>query len=161
MIYATVGTMHLDFGRLVRALDGIGEATGERIVVQTGMGRTIPTHCEHFDFRPREAIEPLLAEARVVITHAGIGSAIDALRHEKPLLVAPRLRKYGEHNNDHQLDLARAIERRGWGRLVLDMAELAGHCAAPPPAHTEYRPARAPLIAAVRGSLGELIAGRG
>lgn len=156
MIFVTLGTMHLDFARLVRKMDAIAAASGERVIMQIGLGKTLPKHCEHFAFRPRDEIAHLIRESRLVVTHAGIGSVIDALHAQRPLIVAPRLRRYGEHNNDHQLDLAEAVQRRGWGRMVLDMDELDALCADPPPAHLGYAPARHALIGALRLSIAEL-----
>ena len=155
MIYATVGTMYLDFPRLIHAMDAIAKDTGELVIIQRGMGSTVPAHCEHFDFKPREEIQALQAEARLIVCHGGIGSVIDALHAGKPLLVVPRLKRHGEHNNDHQLDIAQAVERRGWGKAVLDIAELARSCAHPPPAKGQYRPDSERLIAFVRGAIEE------
>jgi len=149
MIFVTLGTMHLDFARLVRKMDEIAARTDERVVIQTGLAATLPTHAEHFAFKPREEISALIVESRLVVTHAGIGSVIDTLKAERPLIVVPRLRRFGEHNNDHQLDLAQAVETRGWGRRVLEIADLDALCAKPPPAHRNYAPAKAPLIATV------------
>ena len=47
MIYVTVGTMFLDFPRLIRKMDAIAEQTGERTIIQIGMGASTPEHCEH------------------------------------------------------------------------------------------------------------------
>ena len=161
MIYVTVGTMHLEFARLIRKMDEIARVTGEKTVVQTGMNTVLPKDCEHFDFKPREEVEAIQREARVVVAHAGIGSVIDALKAERPLIVVPRLKRFGEHNSDHQLDLARAVERRGWGRVVTDIDELEDACAHPPPAHTNYSPAKDELIRAVRATIEEALAKRG
>ncbi|HOZ47159.1 MAG TPA: glycosyltransferase [Candidatus Hydrogenedentes bacterium] len=150
MIYVTVGTMFLDFPRLINAVDRIAQDTGERVVLQKGMGTTIPKHCECFDFKPRDEILALQAEARVIVCHAGIGSVMDALEARRPMIVVPRLKAFGEHMNDHQLDIAQAVERRGWGRMVRDMGELPGACRNPPPVPHDYRPARHRLVAAVR-----------
>lgn len=146
MIYVTVGTMFLDFPRLIHAMDAIARDSGERIVVQTGMGATLPTYCEYFDFKPRNEVLAIQREARVVVCHAGIGCVSDALRMKRPLVVVPRLKRYNEHMNDHQMDLARAVEARGWGRVVYDANDLADACANPPPAHESYTPASASLI---------------
>lgn len=158
MIYATVGTMFLDFPRLIRAMDAIARDTNERVVVQTGMGKTLPVHCEHFDFKPREEVLEIQRGARVVVCHAGIGCVSDALRMGRPLIVVPRLKKFGEHMNDHQLDLARAVQSRGWGRVILDVAELAQACADPPPPAANYAPASAPLIADLKAFVDQLAA---
>ncbi len=153
MIYATVGTMYLDFPRLIHAMDEVASMSGERVVIQTGMGNTLPEHCEHFDFKSREEVLALQAEARVIVCHAGIGSVIDALQVKKPLIVVPRLKQFDEHNNDHQLELAEAVARRGWGRCIQDISELAEACAHPPEAYTEYAPAKQALIDHLRASL--------
>lgn len=150
MIYVTVGTMFLDFPRLIAAMDAIAAASGERVVLQRGMGSCPAPHCEVFDFRPHDDVIALNREARLVVTHAGIGCVRDALNTRRPLIVVPRLKAHGEHMSDHQVDIARAVERRGWGRVVLDVTLLAEACASPPPAVEDYTPNRSRLIASIR-----------
>jgi UDP-N-acetylglucosamine transferase subunit ALG13 len=145
--------MFLDFPRLIQKMDAIAAATGESVLVQTGMSATLPRHADHFDFRPHDEVRALQREARLVVAHAGIGCVRDALEAARPLVVVPRLRRYREHLNDHQLDLARAVERRGWGRMVLDVDDLDAFCAEPPPAVTGYQPSREPLVAALRATV--------
>ncbi|MBI5094226.1 MAG: beta-1,4-galactosyltransferase [Candidatus Hydrogenedentes bacterium] len=156
MIYATLGTMFLDFARLVRAMDAIAEATNEHVIVQTGLCRVTPVRCEYFDFKPRDEAQRIQRDARVIVCHAGIGSVMDALEARRPFVVVPRLKRFGEHLNDHQLDLAEAVQRRGWGRMVLDIGDLAAACANPLPAPADYLPAREPLLAAVRRTVDRL-----
>lgn len=150
MIYGTVGTHDSDFGRFINALDAIAASTGERVVIQTGLSRTRPVHAEHFAFKPREDVLAIQREARVIVCHAGIGSIIDAMKAGKPLIVVPRLKRFDEHNTDHQLDIARAVERRGWGKAITDIDELAALCADPPDPTTHYMPDRNRLIRTVR-----------
>ena len=47
----------------------------------------------------------LFKEAEIVITHAGVGNIIYGLEQHKKMIVAARLEKYGEHVNDHQLQI--------------------------------------------------------
>ncbi len=159
MIYVTLGTMYLDFPRLVRRIDAIAAETGEKTIIQTGLGKTLPQHCEHFDFKPREEAMALQRESRIIICHAGIGSVIDALEAGRPLLVVPRLKRFREHNNDHQVDLARAVQARGWGRMILDTNDLDEACAQPPPAHKNYTPDKPRLIDAVRETIQNSVRG--
>lgn len=159
MIYVTLGTMFMDFPRLVRAMDTVARDTGEQVVIQLGLSKTFPLHAAYFDFLPHDEVLALQKHARLVVAHAGIGVTVDALNLGRPLLLVPRLHRFGEHMNDHQLDLARAVERRGWGRMVLDMDELPGLCAAPPPAPHAYRPAKDALIAAVRAGVEHVARG--
>lgn len=153
MIYVTLGTMFLDFPRLVLKMDAIARDTGEEVIIQTGMGKTIPTACAHFDFKPREEALEIQRNARVIVCHAGIGAVQDALEARRPFLVVPRLKRFGEHMNDHQLDLARAVDARGWGRMIDDLEDLPEACAHPPDVASGYAPAKEGLISEIRGLL--------
>ena len=159
MIYVTLGTMFLDFPRLIFKMDEVAADTGEEIIVQTGMGKTLPRRCAHFDFKPRLEVLDVQRRARVIVCHAGIGSVLDALGVRRPFIVVPRLKRFREHMNDHQLDLARAVEGRGWGRMILNIDDLPGACANPPPVPENYNPAKAQLVSAVREILARLAAG--
>jgi len=156
VIYVTVGTMHLDFPRLIRAADRYAAAREEEVIIQIGLGSTVPTDATLFDFKPREEILEIQRDARIIVTHAGIGSVIDALQMEKPLIVVPRLKKFGEHNSDHQLELARAVHRRGWAVSLEDIDDLMGRLDRPPPAYANYTPAKTSLIDSVRSTISTL-----
>ncbi len=153
MIVATLGTMYLDFPRLIHALDAYALASGERTVIQLGLATTEPKHCEYFDFRGHDELVALQREARVVVCHAGIGAVTDALACAVPFVVVPRLRAHGEHNNDHQLELARAIERRGWARAVYTIDDLEDALRNPLSPPRSYQPARGPLLHALRACI--------
>ena len=160
MIYVTLGTMFLDFQRLVDAMDAIAQETEEQVVIQLGMSSCRPKHCAWFDFLPREDVLEIQRHARVIVGHAGIGTALDAMSVGRPFVIVPRLKRFKEHMNDHQIEIADAIERRGWGAKILDMADLAAACADPPPVPSAYRPNKGPLVDAVRDMV-ERIAARG
>ncbi len=160
MIYVTVGTMFMDFPRLIKAMDDIARDSGERVVVQRGMGATIPTHCEHFDFKPHEEVLQIQREARLIVAHAGIGCAIDALSLGKPLILVPRRQKFEEHMDDHQLQIAEAVEKRGWGVAIHDVAQLADACANPPAAAGTYTPSVNRMQWAVRDVLDRVAIGK-
>jgi UDP-N-acetylglucosamine transferase subunit ALG13 len=148
----------MDFGRLIKAIDAIAENTGERIVVQKGMGSTMPKHCEHFDFKPREACMALQREARVVVAHAGIGCAIDALEAKRPLIIVPRRKEFEEHMDDHQLQIGEAIAKRGWGRVILEIGDLAEACATPPAVPESYETSGHRLVWATRDVVDRIAA---
>ena len=90
-------------------------------------------------------------EARLIVAHAGIGATTDALAVHKPFLLVPRLKRYDEHINAHQLEIAQAAQDRGWARMILDMDELREACAAPPAGPAHYTPAKTGLITALEG----------
>jgi len=150
MIYVTLGTMFLDFERLIRKMDAIAEKTGERVIVQLGLSKLVPSHCEHFGFKSHDEILEIQQQARLLVCHAGIGVTLDALRARRPFVLVPRLKRFNEHLNDHQIEIAHAVARRGWGRMVMDIEELEEACAKPLPFPEHYRPAREGLVQAVK-----------
>ncbi len=157
MVYCTLGTMHLDFLRLITAVDAFARDSGERVIVQRGLSPTVPEHCEHFAFRSREEVLALQREARVIVAHAGIGSVIDALETGRPLIVVPRMKRLGEHTTEHQMDLARAVQRRGWGRMIEDIADLPDALKNPPPARNSYAPWKDALIGSIRSFAADVV----
>lgn len=123
MIFVTVGGLR-PFDRLVTAMDRLAGDLEEQVVMQTGTTAYEPRNCRHFSFMPREEMDKLYAEARLVVCHAGIGSLLTARRYNRPLVLVPRLKRYGEHIDDHQLEIAREMEARGMA-VVYDVSNLA------------------------------------
>jgi UDP-N-acetylglucosamine--N-acetylmuramyl-(pentapeptide) pyrophosphoryl-undecaprenol N-acetylglucosamine transferase len=113
LIFATVGTHHQPFDRLVRiALALAGDA---QLVVQHGhTGRVAagPAVQWHLWLSPAE-MTALMRAADVVITHAGVASIVDAVRAGHRPIVVPRRQHLGEHVDDHQLQIVAALEERG------------------------------------------------
>ena len=52
--------------------------------------------------------------------HAGVGSVMISLANGKRPIVMARRREFGEHVDDHQLELARRLEASGLVTLVED-----------------------------------------
>ena len=122
LIFVTVGGMRA-FKRLVREMDRIAGELDEQVVMQLGSTDYEPKNCDYFRFMPRNDIEEFYAGARVVVCHAGSGSILTALAHNKPLVLVPRLKRYGEVLDDHQLEIARQMESRGI-TAVYDISNL-------------------------------------
>ena len=112
LIFVTVGGMRA-FERLVCQMDLIAGELDEQVVIQIGSTKYEPKNCDYFRFMSRNDMERLYTDARVVVSHAGTGSILTALEYDKPLVLVPRLKKYGEVFDDHQLELARQMEAQG------------------------------------------------
>ncbi len=115
MIFLTVGTYPLSFERLVKATDtmitkGFIE---EEVFAQIGECNYKPQNMEYVEMLQKEVFDYYFEKASAVISHAGIGTITMALDNEKPLLVMPRLQKYGEVVNEHQVATAKRFEELG------------------------------------------------
>ena len=127
MIYVSTGTHREGFDRLVRAVDNLiasGKIRG-KVVMQIGNSKYLPKHCAWFRFREStKDIDMQFSRAAIIITHAGAGSIISAMQHGKPTIVVPRLRRFGEHSDDHQLDLCQSLEKARRIVAVYDVKDL-------------------------------------
>src|ERR1051325_5672945 len=65
-------------------------------------------------------------EARVVIAHAGNGTLIHALREGKTPVVMPRRKLYGEHIDDHQVQIVGTLEQEGLIIAAMEVPDLGG-----------------------------------
>ena len=101
-IFVTVGTQ-LPFDRLVRAMDDWAAShPGHEVLAQTGDGAFVARAIATVRTLSREAFARAVAEADVVVAHAGIGSVLTALDAGKPVVLMPRRADLREHRNDHQ-----------------------------------------------------------
>lgn len=115
MIFLTVGTCPIPFDRLVATVDN-AIAKGlvdDDIFAQIGICRYKPKNMKYANVLDKDEFDSYLRGASGIIGHAGMGTIIMALEHDKPLLVMPRMRRLGEHVNDHQLSTARKFEQLG------------------------------------------------
>ncbi len=123
MILVTVGTNEAPFDRLLEAVQRM--STTEEIVVQYGSSAIRPANAgRSYDFLLFDDLVREMRDARVVVTHAGIGSIMTALSCGKRPVVAARLVSYREAVDDHQLPVARRLEAAGLVTLVEDLSRL-------------------------------------
>jgi UDP-N-acetylglucosamine transferase subunit ALG13 len=118
MIFVTVGTSSWDFTRLIKEMDRIAGMIDEEVIMQISDIKYEPKNAKYFRFVSNERIEELYEDARVVVSHAGVGCIISALKHNKPNIVVPRRKKYAEHFDDHQLEIAKELEKEGKVKVV-------------------------------------------
>lgn len=61
---------------------------------------------------PIDEMRQAMREADVVISHAGVGSALAAMQAGRRALYVPRRRSHGEHIDDHQVAMAQELDAR-------------------------------------------------
>jgi UDP-N-acetylglucosamine transferase subunit ALG13 len=123
-IFVTVGTQ-LPFDRMVRAMDAWSGAHPQHAVfAQIGPSAFRPRHMQWAEMIDADLFRAKVESARLVVSHAGMGSIITALEMGKPLVVMPRRAAMGEHRNDHQMATARQLQKYRTVRIAWDENEL-------------------------------------
>jgi len=126
LILVTVGTQ-LPFDRLIRIVDALAAETDEPFVAQIGDGSYRPAHMEWHRFIEPVRFDRLLADTRLIISHAGIGTVLNARKTGKPVILFPRRAELGEHRNDHQMATIGSLEGRRGVYVAQDAAEIAAY----------------------------------
>ena len=115
MIFLTLGTYPMPFDRLLTAVDELNYKglIDDVVFGQIGHTNYLPKTYKAVKVLEKEEFDEVFHIADSIISHAGIGTITMAIDLKKPLLVMPRLKKYKEVVNDHQLGAARKFEELG------------------------------------------------
>lgn len=126
MIFVTLGTQDKGFERLLKAIDrAIDDGTiKDKVVVQAGFTKYKSKNMEIFTEVSKEEFDKYLKEAKLVITHGGVGSILGALKYHKTVIAAPRLAKYKEHTNDHQKQIIDEFTKEGYIIPLKDFTKM-------------------------------------
>jgi UDP-N-acetylglucosamine transferase subunit ALG13 len=126
LIFVTVGNWYLGFDRLVEAVDRLKESgvISDLVVAQIGAGRYKPRNLSFLDFCSPEEFTTMMGNARLIISHAGIGTIAQAISQSKPVIVVPRKASLREHFDDHQLISSRQLEAEGKILVAYEVSEL-------------------------------------
>jgi len=156
MIVFTIGTSE-PFDRLVEVADAVAEACGERVVVQGGRSRCRLERAELLDYLAYDELVSLVSEARIVVTHAGAGSALLSLGEGKRPVLVPRRRRHGEAIDDHQVQFGRRLAELGLAHFVEDPGKLPAFLRALPDEDARARPRGRSLGVALHSHLVDLL----
>lgn len=128
-VVVTLGTMRTyGFRRAVEHLAKVlPEVTTPDAQVKWQVGVTelsgLQVHGRTFDTLPTHELRAAIAEADLVVAHAGVGSALTALEAGRAPVLLPRLQAHDEHVDDHQTYVADELSNRGLA-VSRDPAEL-------------------------------------
>lgn len=111
MIFVAVETQKFPLNRLLRQIDDLVDegVLREPVFAQTGHSDYIPRNYRYEKFMNMEEYEKAVAQCDLLVTHSGAGTIMAGLRNKKPVIVYPRLAKFGEHVDDHQLEIAKSF----------------------------------------------------
>lgn len=126
MILVVVGTQKFQFNRLLEKVDElIKDGTiKEKVVAQTGYSTYQPQRYSAFDFLDEKQFSKYVQECDILITHGGLGSILNGIKAKKKVIVVSRLKKYDEHVDNHQCEIAGAFAELGYVCLCKELKYL-------------------------------------
>lgn len=126
MIFVTLGTQDKDFSRLLKAIDReIEKGTiKEKVIVQAGHTKYESPNMEIFDLIPTDEFNEIIENCDLLITHGGVGNILSAIKKNKPVIAAARLKKFKEHTNDHQKQIIGEFSKQGYILELKDFGKL-------------------------------------
>ena len=127
MIFVSLGTNDKSFERLLREVDNqinLGNIK-DKVIVQSGFTKYSSNNMEIIDLMPMDVFNKCISDCDVLITHGGVGTILDGLKLGKKIIAFPRLSKYQEHVNDHQVEIINEFCTNGY-ILTGDLSDLNG-----------------------------------
>ncbi len=114
MVFVSVGTQKQQFKRIFDMVENSKVLLDDDIVAQTGNTKFCSNRIKMIESIDTNKFNEYIQKADFVICHGGVGTIFNALENNKKILVVPRLEKYKEHVNDHQLEVASELEKEGY-----------------------------------------------
>ena len=126
MILVLLGTQNKPFSRILKKVEKLKKDNEikDKVIAQIGSTNYHSDFIETFNYAPKEKILELIDEARIVITHGSVGTIIECLDKGKKVIVVPRLKKYKEHTNDHQIQITKEFAQKGYIVPLLNDSKL-------------------------------------
>ena len=128
MIFVILGTQDKKLTRLLDAIQKKRDegkiSKKEKIIVQAGCTRYKSKNMQIIDYMPLREFEDYVDKADIIICHAGVGTILTALKKGKKIIAAARLKKYGEHVNDHQLQILDNFTDEGYILALEDFDKI-------------------------------------
>ena len=122
MIFVILGTHELEFKRLLEYLEKMN--INEEVVIQSGNTHFNSNKYKIIPFLDPNEFKDYIEKSDLVITHGGVGSILTGLRYKKKVITMPRLSKYKEHNDDHQLEICNKLSKDGYTINCTDYESL-------------------------------------
>jgi UDP-N-acetylglucosamine transferase subunit ALG13 len=124
MIFVTIG-LQFSFDRLIKAMDQVAPfLNGVPIIAQVSESTYKVNNMKTLSYIPPADFNSYLSNAQLIVSHAGMGTILSALELGRPILVLPRLTKYGEVKSDHQLATAKYFEKQNYIHVAYHECEL-------------------------------------
>lgn len=126
MIFVTLGSQKFQFNRMLVEIDRLieeGKIT-DKVFAQIGASDYKPKNFKYKDFLTQDEFKDYMKNANLVITHAGTGAIVTALKNDKLVIAIPRLARFGEHVDDHQIQLIDEFKELNFIEPVYEIEQL-------------------------------------
>lgn len=126
MIFVILGSQKFQFNRLLEYMDQLikDNELNQSVFAQTGFSDYVPENFDYKDFLSQEEFDYYIKKASLIITHSGTGSIVNALKTNKKVIAVPRLEKYQEHVDNHQIEIAEIFSKKNNIKIALDKSQL-------------------------------------
>ena len=126
MIFVTLGSAvkGIEFTRLINKMDEIAGKIDEEVIMQIGTVPYEPKNAKYFRYASYQENLSYFQKASLVVGHGGTGTILNALRFQIPIVVVPRRHHFGEHVDDHQVELAQRLVGNELIKVVYDIEDL-------------------------------------
>lgn len=126
MIFVTLGSQKFQFNRLLIEIDKLIEEghIKENVFAQIGYSDYLPKNYEYKKFLDRDEFSSAMSKCDIIITHGGTGAIIGAVKQCKKVIAIPRLAKYEEHVDNHQLQIIKEFEDMNFIKGVKEVGKL-------------------------------------
>jgi len=128
LIFLCVGSREYQFDRLLKKIDNLLKENkiDEEIFAQIGQSNYIPKHYQYVRYMSPDDFRQKQLDADLIISHGGTGALVAALKLGKKVIAVPRLVKYQEHIDDHQIQVCDMLEKQQYLKVVYEMSDLYG-----------------------------------
>lgn len=127
-VLISIGSMQgCKFTRLFKIIDELCDENildGSQVIAQCGFDRYISKFYQTFDMIADDEFKKLIEQSDLIICHAGTGTVTSCLKMKKKVILFPRLVRYNEHYDDHQLDLCEIFVDAGYVMCAKNKEEL-------------------------------------
>lgn len=126
MIFVTVGTQKFQFNRLLQSIDEdiASKRISDIVFAQIGESDYIPQNYAYQRFLSPTDYDEKINQCDILISHGGVATIVKGILAQKKVIVVPRLKKYGEHIDDHQREIADEFEKQNYIVQCINENEL-------------------------------------
>lgn len=127
-ILVTMGTAkEYNFRRLLAIIDSLCDKNvidSKNLIVQSNDKGYVSKNYKILQTMPNDEFKEMMSAADIVISHAGTGTVMAALKLNKKLILFPRLKQYGEIIDDHQLQICQLVAKKNYAMVAKNEEEL-------------------------------------